>query len=122
MKTLKEIREFCRSLYFVDDINGNEEKWQPFRNYSTEQVEEYIENDIGSLCSFLNVRYEKPVSKKFRVWYQSVNYYYLDVEAKDETEAEEKAKKADGDEFSEKQGFEGVGSWDYDRVENMEQS
>lgn len=59
-------------------------------------------------------------NKKFRVWYQSVNYYYLDVEAKDETEAEKKAKEVDGGDFVQEQGFEGIGSWDFDKVENME--
>jgi hypothetical protein len=50
---------------------------------------------------------------KYRVFYKSTDYVYLDVEAGSPEEAKEIAKNTDGGEFKE----DGVGDWEYDRTE-----
>lgn len=52
---------------------------------------------------------------KYRVMYKSVDYLYLDVEANSIEEAKEIAENTDGGEFIE----DGVGDWDYDRIEDL---
>jgi len=59
--------------------------------------------------------------KKFRVWYTSKTSYYLDVEAKNYLEAQLKAQDADGGDFFQEQGFESVGSWEYEDVEEIKE-
>lgn len=117
MKTITEIRDYCRSLYYVEDLNGNEETWKPFKNYTREQINEYVENDTESMCLFLDIEYIKPSVKIFRVWYKSIDYLYVDVEAGNEEEAEEKAFNIDGGDYI---PDEGVGTWEFLRVENKE--
>lgn len=53
---------------------------------------------------------------KYRVFYKSTDYVYLDVEANSIEEAKSIAEDTDGGEFIE----DGVGDWDYDRIQDIE--
>lgn len=50
---------------------------------------------------------------KYRVFYKSIDYVYLDVEANSPEEAQEIAEDTDGGEFK----ADGYGDWEYDRTE-----
>ena len=54
-KTLNEtLREWVEGNYFLDNVeNGMREKWEPFENWSDEQLEEQVELDIQTLSKFL---------------------------------------------------------------------
>jgi len=60
-------------------------------------------------------------NKKFRVWYKSTDYLYVDIEAENEEEAKEKAYNTDGGDFTADYGVNNVCGWDFDKVEDMEQ-
>ena len=58
IKTVEEIREFCKGHYYCDNEKGEWGKglvWQPFENKREEEIEEYIENDTMSMCKFLDI-------------------------------------------------------------------
>ncbi len=64
-RTIRQIRNFCRSLYYIQDFEGKEIRWIPFTQYEDVFIEEYIENDTESLCRFLGIKY---IIKKDKVY------------------------------------------------------
>lgn len=60
LKTIEEIREHCRNLYYCDDADtpGGDSLWEPFENYDKVEIANFIENDTLSLCAFLGVMYK----------------------------------------------------------------
>lgn len=60
------------------------------------------------------------MSKKFRVRYKSVSYYYVDVDAENERDASRQASNIDGGDFIPDPATKGVGTWDEDTVKEME--
>jgi hypothetical protein len=58
-KTCKQIRDFVKGTYYTDI--DSKTHWQPFENYTAEQVEEIVESETLSLCGFLGVNYKRGV-------------------------------------------------------------
>lgn len=91
MKTIEEIREYCRGEYYVNDINGNEVRWTRFKNHTEKQIKEYIEDDTKSLCNFIGIKYTKLFIKKYKVCYKKIIYRHLEIEANNYVDAQLKA-------------------------------
>ena len=51
MKSDEELEAFCRAHYYCDEGD----KWQPFENWSDEDIQECIDNDVSALKRFLGV-------------------------------------------------------------------
>ena len=57
VKTVEEIREFCKDHYYCDpDNDGNRSVWEPFENYDEDYINEQIDNDVWALCNFLGIK------------------------------------------------------------------
>lgn len=52
---------------------------------------------------------------KFRVWAKSISYCYVDVEAKDELQAKERADELDGGDFND----DCFGDWEFGDVQEL---
>lgn len=57
--------------------------------------------------------------KKFRVWYTTTSYRYLDVEADNYVDAQLKAQGVDGVDFKRGMKERHDWSWDFDKVEEI---
>lgn len=53
-KTDEELYNFCREHYYCGKIGESQENivWQPFENYSIDEIEEFIDNDVQALKKF----------------------------------------------------------------------
>ena len=52
IKTDEELYEFCKDHYYCDADNGIRMKWGPFEDWSDEDIEGCIHNDVISLKIF----------------------------------------------------------------------
>lgn len=52
MKTKREIKRFCQGQFYSDDKNTV--PWQPFEDYSKEQVKEFVDELAYALDRFIN--------------------------------------------------------------------
>ena len=59
-KTAEEVREYVTNNYYCDaDENGVRPIWEPFANYSKEEIDTYIECDTLALCDFFGIEYDE---------------------------------------------------------------
>lgn len=48
----KELKSFCKSRYYSEENT----KWEPFELYNSQEIKEYIENDIQSIKQFFRIK------------------------------------------------------------------
>ena len=53
-KTDKELYEFCRGHYYVNDGDGIDYLWEPFEGHHEDKIGGWIKNDIIALKRFIN--------------------------------------------------------------------
>lgn len=60
--SLLQMYEQCKAHYYTDA----EHKWEPFEDYSDEQIEEFISADMISLARFMGISFTHTDYMKMR--------------------------------------------------------